>query len=33
MLIIKLAFRNLMGAGLRTWLNVFVLSLVFVMII
>ena len=33
MLIIKLAFRNLMGAGLRTWLNVFVLSLAFVMII
>jgi ABC-type lipoprotein release transport system permease subunit len=33
MLIIKLAFRNLMGAGTRTWLNVFVLSLAFVMII
>jgi len=33
MLIIKLAFRNLMGAGIRTWLNVFVLSLAFVMII
>ena len=33
MLIAKLAFRNLMGAGLRTWLNVFVLSLAFVMII
>ena len=30
---IKLAFRNLLGAGLRTWLNVFVLSLAFVMII
>jgi ABC-type lipoprotein release transport system permease subunit len=33
MLISKLAFRNLMGAGIRTWLNVFVLSLAFVMII
>jgi putative ABC transport system permease protein len=33
MLILKLAFRNLIGAGLRTWLNVFVLSLAFVMII
>lgn len=33
MLISKLAFRNLVGAGLRTWLNVFVLSLAFVMII
>jgi ABC-type lipoprotein release transport system permease subunit len=33
MLTAKLAFRNLMGAGLRTWLNVFVLSLAFVMII
>jgi putative ABC transport system permease protein len=32
-LISKLAYRNLMGAGLRTWLNVFVLSLAFVMII
>ena len=29
----KLAFRNLLGAGLRTWLNVFVLSLSFVLII
>jgi len=29
----KLAFKNLIGAGLRTWLNVFVLSLAFVMII
>jgi len=29
----KLAFRNLMGAGTRTWLNVSVLSLAFVMII
>ncbi|MFC1799860.1 ABC transporter permease [Candidatus Eisenbacteria bacterium] len=33
MLTVKLAFRNLIGAGLRTWLNVFVLSLAFVMII
>ncbi|HUV35610.1 MAG TPA: FtsX-like permease family protein [Patescibacteria group bacterium] len=33
MMIIKLAFRNLIGAGLRTWLNVFVLSLAFVVII
>ncbi|MBU2548836.1 MAG: FtsX-like permease family protein [Proteobacteria bacterium] len=33
MLIIKLAFRNILGAGLRTWLNVFVLSLAFVAII
>ncbi|MBN1164603.1 MAG: ABC transporter permease [Candidatus Krumholzibacteriota bacterium] len=32
-MIVKLAFRNLMGAGLRTWLNVIVLSLAFVMII
>lgn len=29
----KLAFRNLMGAGLRTWLNVIVLSFSFVVII
>ena len=33
MLIIKLALRNLLGAGLRTWLNVLVLSLSFVAII
>jgi putative ABC transport system permease protein len=33
MLALKLAFRNLMGARLRTWLNVFVLSLSFVVII
>jgi len=33
MLAIKLAFRNLMGAGLRTWLNVVVLSFAFVLII
>jgi putative ABC transport system permease protein len=29
----KLAYRNLAGAGLRTWLNVFVLSLVYILII
>ena len=33
MLAFKLAFKNLIGAGLRTWLNVFVLSLAFVIII
>ena len=33
MLSLKLAYRNLMGARLRTWLNVFVLSLSFVVII
>jgi ABC-type lipoprotein release transport system permease subunit len=33
MLAIKLAYRNLVGAGLRTWLNVFVLSLSYVVII
>ena len=33
MLLIKLAYRNLIGAGLRTWLNVAVLSLAFVAII
>jgi len=33
MVALKLAFRNLVGAGLRTWLNVFVLSLSFVVII
>lgn len=32
-LILRLAFRNILGAGLRTWLNVFVLSAAFVMII
>jgi ABC-type lipoprotein release transport system permease subunit len=31
--VLKLAFKNLLGAGLRTWLNVFVLSLSFVLII
>jgi putative ABC transport system permease protein len=30
---LKLAVRNLLGAGLRTWLNVFVLSLAFVLIV
>lgn len=30
---LKLAFKNLMGAGLRTWLNVTVLSLAFVLMI
>jgi putative ABC transport system permease protein len=33
MLIFKLAYRNLIGAGLRTWLNAFVLSLAYVIII
>jgi ABC-type lipoprotein release transport system permease subunit len=33
MLAFKLAFRNLIGARLRTWLNVLVLSLAFVVII
>ena len=33
MVTIKLAFRNLFGAGLRTWLNVFVLSFAFVVIV
>jgi putative ABC transport system permease protein len=33
MLAFKLAIKNLLGAGLRTWLNVFVLSLAFVMIV
>ena len=33
MLSLKLAYRNLMGAGLRTWLNVAILSLVYVLII
>lgn len=33
MTLIKLAFKNLMGAGIRTWLNVVVLSLSFVVII
>jgi putative ABC transport system permease protein len=33
MLSLKLAVRNLLGAGLRTWLNVFVLSLSLVLIV
>ncbi|MBN2350242.1 MAG: ABC transporter permease [Bacteroidales bacterium] len=33
MLAIKLAFKNLLGAGLRTWLNVTVLSFAFVLMI
>jgi len=33
MTLLKLAAKNLLGAGLRTWLNVFVLSLSFVLII
>jgi ABC-type lipoprotein release transport system permease subunit len=33
MIAIKLAFRNLLGAGLRTWLNVSVLSFAYVLII
>jgi len=32
-ILLKLALKNLLGAGLRTWLNVFVLSLSFVLII
>jgi ABC-type lipoprotein release transport system permease subunit len=33
MLAVKLAYKNLLGAGLRTWLNVIVLSFSFVLII
>ena len=33
MLAIKLAYRNLIGAGFRTWLNVFILSFSFLVII
>ena len=33
MLSLKLAFRNLLGAGLRTWLNVSVLSIAFVVMV
>ena len=29
----KLAFRNLVGAGLRTWLNVIVLAFAFILIV
>jgi ABC-type lipoprotein release transport system permease subunit len=32
-MILKLAYRNLIGAGLRTWLNVIVLSIAFVTIV
>jgi putative ABC transport system permease protein len=33
MIAFKLAIRNLLGAGLRTWLNVFVLSITFILIL
>ncbi len=33
MVLLRLAYRNLVGAGLRTWLNVFVLSIVFLLIV
>ncbi len=33
MILLKLAYRNLIGAGIRTWLNVLVLSFSFVVII
>ena len=33
MIAFKLAIKNLIGAGLRTWLNVFVLSLALVIIV
>jgi len=33
MIAFKLAYRNLIGAGIRTWLNITVLSMAFVMII
>jgi ABC-type lipoprotein release transport system permease subunit len=33
MVILKLAYRNLKGAGIRTWLNIFVLSIAFLAII
>ena len=32
-LALQLAYRNLVGAGLRTWLNVIVLAFAFLMII
>jgi len=32
-MLLRLAWRNLMGAGLRTWLNAFVLSLAFLLIV
>jgi putative ABC transport system permease protein len=33
MIMLKLAIRNLVGAGLRTWLNIFILSIAYVAII
>ncbi len=33
MITLKLAYRNIMGAGLRTWLNVGILSFIYVLII
>lgn len=33
MVILKLAYRNLKGAGVRTWLNIFVLSIAFLAIV
>jgi len=33
MMIVRLAFRNILGAGMRTWLNVLALSFAFVTII
>ncbi|MBT7618379.1 MAG: ABC transporter permease, partial [Calditrichaeota bacterium] len=33
MTVLRLAFRNVLGAGLKTWLNVAVLSLAFVVIV
>ena len=33
MIAFKLAFRNLFNAGLKTWLNVFVLSLAFISLV
>lgn len=33
MILIKLAWRNLIGAGLRTWLNVLVLAMAFILMI
>src|SRR6056297_888533 len=33
MLTVKLALKNILGAGLRTWLNVIILSIAFVAII
>ena len=33
MILFKLAWRNLVGAGLRTWLNVLVLAMAFILMI